>query len=123
MMRSDILVLGLGLVGCGPTADAFAAEYPDALCTWVEECAWSPEHADTNLPDPLDDTLDEVCREQVTETLADAEADSACTYSEKQARQCLAALAASCDERTAIYYECKRVYSGDDCEVELASGL
>lgn len=109
MTRIRAALLTLGALGCGVPAEDFATEYPEALCTWMEECAAGP------LDQPS-----EVCITSIEAGLDEAEA---CDYSATKAKQCLAALEAGCDERVAVYYECKRVYRGDDCPVDLSSSL
>lgn len=123
--RMTVLTLlsSLLVVACGPDPDAFADAFPEAMCDWTAECAWEQVDADGELPPAVNDRADGVCTDEMAELLDLAASDPACTYDPGQARQCLSALQGPCEERTAVYYECKRVYSGDDCEVELTGSM
>jgi hypothetical protein len=105
------LLLALA-TGCRTDAEEFAAEYPEALCTWAESCAFGDVGIAT-----------EACITEVAAGLETAAADPGCTYKPKQATQCLDALTGGCEERVAVYYECKRVYRGGECSVDLANSL
>jgi hypothetical protein len=108
-------ILPLLLLACGgPEPGEFAADFPAALCSWTEECALEAEGPAEALYD---------CEGEAADFVTQAEEDGACEYDAGQARQCLEALEASCEERTAIYYECKRVYRGDECSRDLSTLL
>jgi hypothetical protein len=94
-----------------PNAVAFQPGAP------VPTCATGGD----GLPGPLQEATD--CEAEALDFVEQAEGDSRCTYDAGQARQCLDALAGTCEERTAIYYECKRVYRGDDCPKDLSTLL
>jgi hypothetical protein len=97
--------------GCAnPTPEDFAAEFPAAICGWVEDCAFE------GAPDPA-------CEDRAAAFVAQAQGDSRCAWDAGQARQCLAALEGACSERAAVYYECKRAYRGDDCPRDLSTLL
>ena len=113
-----IRLLPLTLFACSrPEPAEFAAEYPAAFCDWVETCATGED----GLPAPITDATD--CEGEVTDFIEQAQDDSRCEYDAGQAAQCLDALQGSCEERTAIFYECKRVYRGDDCPKDLSTLL
>jgi hypothetical protein len=110
---SRAAALALLLAACGnPEPEDFAAEFPAAICGWVEDCAFDP-------PEIVSGT----CEDRAEAFVAQAEGDARCDWDPGQARQCLAALEGACEERTAIYYECKRVYRGDDCPRDLSALL
>jgi hypothetical protein len=100
-----------GLSACGyPEEDTFAEQLPTEMCAWVADCA-------------LDPSPPAACEAEVTDAIAEAQADEGCAYHPDEAAGCLEALAAGCDERVAVYYECKRSWRGGDCAVDLASAL
>lgn len=104
--------------GCDkPAPDEFAEEFPAHLCDWVETCATGGE-GDLG---PAEDAYD--CEGEALDFVEQAEGDTRCAYDAGQARQCLEALEGACEERTAIYYECKRVYRGDECPNDLSTLL
>ena len=93
-----------------PEEEAFAQQLPEEMCAWVAECA-------------LDPSPPAACVAEVTDAIAAAQADAGCSYHPDEAAGCLDAIAAGCDERVAVYYECKRSWRGGDCAVDLASAL
>ena len=116
--RRRCLLLPILLFACdNPEPAAFAEEFPAAICDWTETCATGGD----GLPGPLQEATD--CEAEALDFVEQAEGDSRCTYDAGQARQCLDALAGTCEERTAIYSECKRVYRGDDCPKDLSTLL
>lgn len=105
------LLCAVCLSACGyPEEDAFAEQLPVEMCAWVADCA-------------LDPSPPAVCEAEVTDAIAEAQADAGCSYHPDEAAGCLEALAAGCEERVAVYYECKRSWRGSDCAADLATAL
>lgn len=126
MNARHLTALSVLLTACGTDYEDFAAEYPADMCAWIDECAFSNVDADIEAPrSPGGDGPDtsSVCVDQLKAEVEDANANTKCEYEAGVARQCLAALEGTCEERTAIYYECGGVYSGDECESDLSASL
>lgn len=105
------LLVAAAPAGCGyPEEDAFAEQLPAEMCAWVADCA-------------LDPSPPAACEAEVTDAIAEAQADAGCSYHPDEAAGCLEALAAGCEERVAVYYECKRSWRGSDCAADLATAL
>jgi len=111
MSRAAALALLLGACA-NPSPEEFSAEFPGALCAWVDDCAFDAPEVGAGA-----------CEDRAAAFVDQAEGDARCEWDAGQARQCLAALEGACEERTAIYYECKRVYRGDDCPKDLSALL
>ena len=105
------MLLALILAGCAIDDTTFADEFPVAACDYAADCGatlGSEDMCETTMGELVDGML----------------ADETCAYDAGQARQCIRELTAdTCDERTAVYYECKRVFVGDDCELDMTDAL
>ncbi len=107
-MRHALFLL---LLGCSTELDVFSTELPPAACDYAAVCGGTIGS-------------DALCEDALAETVDAFAADDACEYRPRQASQCIRELTAdTCDEKTAVYYECKRVFSGDDCELDLLDAL
>jgi len=101
------IALLLLLVGCSTELDAFTEEAPPLACDYATVCGGVLGS-------------DPICEDAIAVTIDDLASDDNCEYRPAQASQCIRELTAqSCDEKTALYYECKRVFRGDGCELDL----
>ena len=104
-MRS--LLFSLLLAGCSTDLDTFSTEAPIAACDYAAACGGA-----------LGD--DALCEEAIAASIDDISQDTGCEYKPRQASQCLRELTAeTCEEKTALYYECKRTFRGEGCSLDL----
>jgi hypothetical protein len=119
-----IITLWMTLLSCTVESAEFQAGFPESMCTRIDECI----EAGSGFENPgFVFESEELCIADWEEAVLELE-DAGCDYNGSQGRQCLAALADStCDERTAIYYECKKVYTSEDdsidCQLDVSVGL
>ncbi len=98
------------LTGCSDL-ETFTAEAPPAVCAYATECGGLLGS-------------DALCEDIIAQTIDDLANDTGCEFRSRQAPQCIRELTAdTCDEKTAVYYECKRVFRGDGCELDLLDAL
>jgi len=118
-MMTRRLLTGLTLfcaavtTGCSPSYDTFVEEFPVAACTWGGDCAEGAAPGDQ--PDVYD------CEGELAEAVESLNSDEACEYDKKTAAECLDLLEnGECSEEGDIYGSCERVFTGDDCELDMA---
>lgn len=107
------------LIGCGVEPEEFYAQFPTAMCDRTATCLVEA----VGVPGDLDASA--LCEDEWAAAIDDLESRG-CEYDAGQAHQCLVAIEkGNCDERTAIYYECKKVYrgEGDTCKLDVSDGL
>ncbi|MEL6342453.1 MAG: hypothetical protein AAFV53_04930 [Myxococcota bacterium] len=103
----NLFGLSLLLVGCTTDYETFSSELPVAGCDYAADCGGGLGR------NPL-------CEDSLAASLEDLAQDADCEYREQQASQCIRELTAdTCDEKTAVYYECKRTFRGEGCELDL----
>jgi len=108
MMRHTLFVL---LVGCSMDLETFSTEFSTEACAYAAVCGGTIGS-------------DALCEDAFSVAVDDLDADDGCEYRPRQATQCISELTAdTCDEKTAVYYECKRVFRGDGCELDVFDAL
>jgi len=118
-MRAALLSPLLFAAACGVDAEVFHDDFPVGICDRLADCR--PLGSDD-----LGEVTGDQCVAEWTATVESLDGEGACEYDPGQGRQCLRAVEDStCDERTAIYYECKWVYDGDSeaCILDTSSAL
>jgi len=110
----SILATAALTTGCSPSYDTFLDEFPVAACTWGGDCV------DEQLPgDDGPEVYD--CEGELAEAIESLNSDEACEYDKKTAAECLDLLEnGDCSEEGEIYGSCERVFTGDDCELDMA---
>jgi len=100
--------------GCNPSYDDFLEEFPTSACTWGGDCV------DEQLPgDGGPGAYD--CEGELAEAVESLNSDEACEYDKKTAAECLDLLEnGDCSEEGDVYGSCERVFTGDDCELDMA---